>query len=121
MKDLKIKTDADKLLDLVRYRGRISLREAAKILKEDEKVIEELAKILHNSGMLELVYPANPFVQPFMRIKEEKKEEQEKPKKIGKKISLPPMLSLKKIKEIVIPITNKIKIKPKKKVELKKK
>ena len=114
---VKISTDADKLLDLVRERGRISLKEIAKIMKEDEKVIEDLAKILHESGMIELVYPANPFIQPFVRIKGEKIEQ--KKQKIGKKISLPP-ISLEKIKEIVIPIKRVIKLKPKGKVKLKK-
>ncbi|MCW1306160.1 MAG: hypothetical protein OH335_05280, partial [Candidatus Parvarchaeota archaeon] len=79
--------------------------EASKILKEDEKVIEELAKVLHENELLELVYPANPFVQPFIRIKkkEVKKEEKKIEKKpIGRKISLKIPISLDKIKEIII-------------------
>jgi len=95
---MTLETGIDKLLDLVNEKKEITVSEAAKKLGVPEKNIESWAKVMSDENMLELVYPANPLNQPFLRVyskeqakkkpekveepkKEEKKKEKREPKK----------------------------------------
>lgn len=66
----EFKTEVDRFLALVQERKRISLREAASILKEGEAVVEEWATILDRSSLVRLVYPSNPMESPYVVLRE---------------------------------------------------
>lgn len=66
----EFETEADDFLRLVKEKKKLSLREAASLLKESEVVVEEWATILDRSGLVKLVYPGNPMESPYVVIRE---------------------------------------------------
>jgi hypothetical protein len=62
-----ISTKIDKLIKLIERRKSVSIPEAAKLLKEGEETIEMWGKILHDHGIVELIYPSSPLRKPFLR------------------------------------------------------
>jgi hypothetical protein len=81
---LGIATGIDKLLDIVQHEKRISIKDAAAQLNVSNDKIETWSRVLADENLLELVYPANPFESPFLKMigfKEDKKKEEEKKEK----------------------------------------
>ena len=80
-----IKTDVDKLYELVRERGIIKMNVASKKLGIEEDQIEEWGRILEDHNLIKLHYP--PVGEPIMILKKFKSEvkEIEKVKKKARK------------------------------------
>ena len=100
LKSLLIETQVDKLIKLVRRRGKVTVSQAAIALGVDERKIEEWVNILEEHGFVELRYPAigepEILLKEFPAEKIEKKGEEferrkekieEKAKKYEKKVS----------------------------------
>ncbi len=66
----EFETEADDFLRLVKEKKKLSLRDAASLLKESEVVVEEWATILDRSGLVKLVYPGNPMESPYVVLRE---------------------------------------------------
>lgn len=62
----EIVSNADKMLTMVNEKKRATLTEVAQGLGIDKAGAEELAKILDRQGLIKLVYPANPFMEPYL-------------------------------------------------------
>lgn len=58
LKELLIETSIDKLVELVKKKGEISVDDAAKALEISERQITDWASVLEESNILKLVYPA---------------------------------------------------------------
>lgn len=71
-----IKTDLDRIYDLVKDKKRAPLSQIADALNASIRKVEEWARVLDKQGLLELYYPV--FGQPELRIMQKK---QKKPKK----------------------------------------
>jgi len=56
LKKILIETDADKLLDLVNQKKRVTVEEAAKILSVEQDVVEKWAKIFEEHNLVSLNY-----------------------------------------------------------------
>jgi|SRR3989338_668317 len=88
LKKLFLETDVDKLMELVEKKKKITIKEAAAHLGEDEAVVEDWIKILEGRGYLKISYPiAGP---PFIEMGEKKvseSEEEENLMDIGKEES----------------------------------
>jgi len=83
MGDAVVKTDVDKLIELVEQRNEISFDEASKVLNIPFKVIESLAGLLEEENVLHIVYK---FTTPYIvhgsleKSREAKKSTKEKAK-----------------------------------------
>ena len=64
-----VETKADDLLKLIKSHGQLSLSAAAKALALSPKQLEHWAKVLEGHGLIELIYPANPFEDIQLRLK----------------------------------------------------
>jgi DNA repair exonuclease SbcCD ATPase subunit len=74
-----IETQIDELARLVSERKKVTVRDAAKILKTDEPQIEEWVRILEEYGFVELIYPA--LGEPQIILKEVNKKDSIKKEK----------------------------------------
>lgn len=72
MPDNIITTSLDTLLDLIIKKGRIQLKDAAKVFSVTRAQIEEWAKILEEHDLIEIHYP--PLGEPELRKKQPPKE-----------------------------------------------
>ncbi len=65
LKKLFLETDVDKLIELIEKKKRLSIKEAARALGEDENVIEDWIRILEEHGYLKISYPVvgSPVIQ----------------------------------------------------------
>ena len=79
MADMIIETPIDELARILNERKKISLSEAAKLLKTNETQVEEWVKILEEHGFVELIYPA--LGEPQIVLKSLEKKELVKKKK----------------------------------------
>jgi len=81
----EVRTDVDRVVDLVGAspKDKLSLRKIKKRLGLPFEVVEKWAKILDENNVLELVYPKNPFIGAFLRVK---KAEYVKAKKHDSKV-----------------------------------
>jgi len=63
--DILIETEVDRLIALVAKRKKISIAEAAKILGEEEKNVEEWVHALEENGYLKVSYPlvSSPIIE----------------------------------------------------------
>ena len=66
MSEWKIESNADKILKLVLDKKRVTLTEAEAKLGLGKAEVEELSKIMDSQGLLRLVYPSNPFTEPYL-------------------------------------------------------
>jgi chromosome segregation ATPase len=78
MADVIIETQIDELAKLVSERKKITVSDAASLLKTSETQVEEWVRILEDSGYVQLTYPA--LGEPIIIIKEIKKSDLEKKK-----------------------------------------
>ncbi len=51
---------------MVIERKRVTLTEIGKKLGLGREEVEELSKIMDGQGLLKLVYPSNPFTEPYL-------------------------------------------------------
>jgi chromosome segregation ATPase len=79
MADMLIETQIDELARIVAERKKITVREAAKLLKTSESQIEEWVRILEEYGFVELIYPA--LGEPQIILKEINQKDLTKKKK----------------------------------------
>ena len=69
---MKIETAADKLLQIVKKRKKISFKECAKLLKSPENLLEEWAQFLEEEGLIDIEYRlATPYLVEKALTKEE--------------------------------------------------
>lgn len=64
--DILVTTDADKLVQLLKEKGEMSIKEAADILKVGMPTIESWANFLEDSGIVEITYK---FTTPYLNYK----------------------------------------------------
>lgn len=80
---MKIETVADKLLQLVKTKKKISFKDCSKQLKVPENLIEEWTQFLEDEGLVDIEYKlATPYIVEKAMSKE---EESQKIEKISKK------------------------------------
>ena len=84
---MKIETEFDKVLNLVKFKGALSADAVSKELRMSKKQVEEYAKILEQNKLIQLIYPpigsmklAYPGYLSWL-AKEKKKKAEEKKKK----------------------------------------
>ena len=65
-----METSVDKFLVLVKEKKKLTLEEAATILKEKQSTMEKWAELLDRRGLIKLVYPENPFEKPYVQVKD---------------------------------------------------
>jgi len=53
-----LETDVDKILNIIKEKGKISFTEIAKMFNVSSETVEEWAKILEDHGLAEIFYPA---------------------------------------------------------------
>ena len=78
-----LKTSADDLYELVRSRKKISVEEAAKLLKNPDKVVQALVDFLVEERIFGIEYK---FTTPYIYISKEKEEKIDLQSKIEKKL-----------------------------------
>ncbi len=69
----KLTTQIDELLEIVGTRKEVSIDEIARKLKQESEKIEDWGRLLEEQGLVELVYPENPFKKPYLRRLHEEK------------------------------------------------
>ncbi len=81
IKKLFLETDVDKLMELVGKKKKITIKEAAAHLGEDEAVVGDWIKILESRGYLKISYPiaGTPFIEMGERKVSESEESEEEP------------------------------------------
>lgn len=75
IKKLFLETDVDKLMELVKKKKRLSIRDAAVALGEAEDIVSDWVKILEARGYLKISYPIAGA--PFMEMGEKKNSDSE--------------------------------------------
>lgn len=66
----RIETLADSFVMMVRDRNKIPLAEIKKLFKDvPEDVVDKWISVFEKKGLIELVYPANPMVPPYLVAK----------------------------------------------------
>jgi len=101
MTDMLIETSIDMLAKIINEKKKLTLGEAAKLLKTNETQVENWVKILEDSGYVELVYPAlgepqiilkslekKDLIKKEKELKDRKGEVEEKTKEFEKKIDV---------------------------------
>lgn len=66
MPEWKIESNADRILRMVIEQKRVTLTEVEKKLGLGKDEVEELSRIMYGQGLLKLVYPSNPFTEPYL-------------------------------------------------------
>lgn len=66
MSEWKIESNADRILKMVIEQKRVTLTEVEKKLGLGKEEVEELSKIMDGQRLLRLVYPSNPFTEPYL-------------------------------------------------------
>jgi flagellar protein FlaI len=61
-------TKIDKMVELIRRNNKITFEELGEKLKLPPEAIEKLARILETPGLLQIHYPLNPFVKPWITV-----------------------------------------------------
>lgn len=69
----KLTTQIDELLEIVGTKKEVSIDEIASKLKQKSEKIEDWGRLLEEQGLVELVYPENPFKKPYLRRLHEEK------------------------------------------------
>lgn len=82
-------TEVCKFYKMVNEKGKMSVSEAAKLLKVAEDVVEGWAKTLDSANLVTLDYPLNPLESPVVRKKEVLKKDKTVPKAQKKKEEKP--------------------------------
>jgi flagellar biosynthesis GTPase FlhF len=70
----EIISQIDKIYFYVKNKKQASFTQLSKEFKLPEEKIEQLAVILDKAGLLKLVYPTNPLLPPFLKVKENQLE-----------------------------------------------
>ncbi len=61
-----LETSVDRLLEMVKRRGRVKVSEAAKSFNVPESTVEEWGKVLEEYGFIKLHYP--PIGKPVLKV-----------------------------------------------------
>ncbi len=66
LKNNYLETNVDRLLEMVKRRGRIKISDAAKSFGVPESTIEEWGKVLEEYGFIKMHYP--PLGKPILKV-----------------------------------------------------
>lgn len=66
MKVAKLRTKADEILQFIREKGEVELKELVQFFGEDER-IERWIRIFEKRGLIKVLYPPNPFSGPVLK------------------------------------------------------
>jgi hypothetical protein len=75
----RIETKADEFLFWIKKEGKISVPALTRALKIDRDLVEQWISMFEAHGTIELVYPANPVMPPYVVMSSGKGES---PKKV---------------------------------------
>jgi len=103
----ELKTNADKLLELVEERKEIGVKEAAKLLGLDSETVQSLAELLEDSGLLSIKYGLTGETLMGRSQKPKVEETPKNEKKVAKILPKDPLeLAKFRMKTILVELQN---------------